>query len=177
MTATMDLRVGNKVPPPTSCQLTISTGSVGKLEVEVLVISTSVSLDPIDPWLTISGTNIISGEEIAIKLESTKAKHPQLEYEARVYKVRYILYFGQHLPFRHLLVVLVSLLFAGSALNATMWVILMVSADFLECDGNRFTWSLTRGFIQLLQSQILSKNSSSPRRPTGTLSPPKNNKK
>ncbi|EPS42642.1 hypothetical protein H072_3379 [Dactylellina haptotyla CBS 200.50] len=32
------------------------------------------------------GTNIISGEEIAIKLESTKAKHPQLEYEARVYK-------------------------------------------------------------------------------------------
>jgi hypothetical protein len=33
-----------------------------------------------------SGTNIISGEEIAIKLESVKAKHPQLEYEARVYK-------------------------------------------------------------------------------------------
>src|ERR1700737_354353 len=33
-----------------------------------------------------TGTNIISGEEIAIKLESTKAKHPQLEYEARVYK-------------------------------------------------------------------------------------------
>jgi serine/threonine protein kinase len=32
------------------------------------------------------GTNIISGEEIAIKLESVKAKHPQLEYEARVYK-------------------------------------------------------------------------------------------
>ena len=32
------------------------------------------------------GTNIISGEEIAIKLESIKAKHPQLEYEARVYK-------------------------------------------------------------------------------------------
>jgi len=33
-----------------------------------------------------AGTNIISGEEIAIKLESVKAKHPQLEYEARVYK-------------------------------------------------------------------------------------------
>ncbi|TID21151.1 hypothetical protein CANINC_003431 [Pichia inconspicua] len=32
------------------------------------------------------GTNIISGEEVAIKLESTKAKHPQLEYEAKVYK-------------------------------------------------------------------------------------------
>lgn len=35
---------------------------------------------------TSTGTNIISGEEIAIKLESVKAKHPQLEYEARVYK-------------------------------------------------------------------------------------------
>ncbi|KAK5189268.1 serine/threonine protein kinase [Exophiala xenobiotica] len=33
-----------------------------------------------------SGTNIISGEEIAIKLESVKTKHPQLDYEARVYK-------------------------------------------------------------------------------------------
>jgi len=30
--------------------------------------------------------NIISGEEVAIKLESIKAKHPQLEYEAKVYK-------------------------------------------------------------------------------------------
>lgn len=32
------------------------------------------------------GTNIILGEEVAIKLENTKAKHPQLEYEAKVYK-------------------------------------------------------------------------------------------
>ncbi|OWB77649.1 hypothetical protein B5S32_g1823 [[Candida] boidinii] len=32
------------------------------------------------------GTNIISGEEVAIKLESVRAKHPQLEYEAKVYK-------------------------------------------------------------------------------------------
>ncbi|KAK6466068.1 hypothetical protein DFJ63DRAFT_282711 [Scheffersomyces coipomensis] len=32
------------------------------------------------------GTNIISGEEVAIKLENIKAKHPQLEYEAKVYK-------------------------------------------------------------------------------------------
>uniref|UniRef100_A0A060TAH5 non-specific serine/threonine protein kinase n=1 Tax=Blastobotrys adeninivorans TaxID=409370 RepID=A0A060TAH5_BLAAD len=33
------------------------------------------------------GTNIVSGEEVAIKLESVRAKHPQLDYEARVYKV------------------------------------------------------------------------------------------
>jgi len=30
---------------------------------------------------TYLGTNLISGEEVAIKLESVKAKHPQLEYE------------------------------------------------------------------------------------------------
>ena len=34
----------------------------------------------------ILGTSIINGEEVAIKVESIKAKHPQLEYEARVYK-------------------------------------------------------------------------------------------
>lgn len=33
------------------------------------------------------GTNIISGEEVGIKLESIRAKHPQLEYEARVYVI------------------------------------------------------------------------------------------
>ncbi|KAJ3055106.1 serine/threonine protein kinase [Rhizophlyctis rosea] len=32
------------------------------------------------------GTNIINGEEVAIKLENIKAKHPQLEYEAKVCK-------------------------------------------------------------------------------------------
>lgn len=32
------------------------------------------------------GTNVVSGEEVAIKLESIKAKHLQLEYEAKVYK-------------------------------------------------------------------------------------------
>lgn len=35
---------------------------------------------------TFVGTNIITEEEVAIKLESVKAKHPQLEYEAKVYK-------------------------------------------------------------------------------------------
>ena len=36
--------------------------------------------------LNLLGTNVINGEEVAIKVESEKAKHPQLEYEARVYK-------------------------------------------------------------------------------------------
>ena len=58
---TMDLRVGSKY----RIGRKIGSGSFG------------------DIYL---GTNIISGEEIAIKLESTGTRHPQLEYEARVYK-------------------------------------------------------------------------------------------
>jgi len=33
------------------------------------------------------GTNINSGEEVAIKLESTKSRHPQLAYEYKVYRI------------------------------------------------------------------------------------------
>ncbi|KAI8824291.1 casein kinase I [Fimicolochytrium jonesii] len=57
----MDLRVGNKY----RIGRKIGSGSFG------------------DIYL---GTNIINGEEVAIKLEAVKAKHPQLEYEAKVYK-------------------------------------------------------------------------------------------
>ncbi|KAJ1911865.1 serine/threonine protein kinase [Tieghemiomyces parasiticus] len=32
------------------------------------------------------GTNIVTNEDVACKLESVKAKHPQLEYEAKIYK-------------------------------------------------------------------------------------------
>ncbi|XP_015367761.1 PREDICTED: casein kinase I isoform alpha-like [Diuraphis noxia] len=33
------------------------------------------------------GLNVINGEEVAIKFESAKARHPQLQYESRLYKV------------------------------------------------------------------------------------------
>jgi len=89
MTATMDLRVGNKVGFP--LKITGSDGIVPNRSKNwkwqfwrylswYIFIHKSTCTDG-------KGTNIISGEEIAIKLESTKAKHPQLEYEARVYKV------------------------------------------------------------------------------------------
>lgn len=42
------------------------------------------------------GVSITSGEQVAIKLESVRARHPQLEYEARVYKA---LAGGVGLPF------------------------------------------------------------------------------
>ena len=56
--------------------------SVGLL---VAIISLSGVLTPFSGDIYL-GINIISGEEVAIKLESVKAKHPQLEYESKVYK-------------------------------------------------------------------------------------------
>lgn len=52
------------------------------------------------------GMNIITHEEVAIKLESINAKHPQLEYEARVYRalsggvgIPFVRYFGTDCEF------------------------------------------------------------------------------
>lgn len=57
------------------------------------------------------GVNIISGEEVAIKLESVKAKHPQLEYEAKVYKtlaggvgVPFVRWFGQECDYNAMVI-------------------------------------------------------------------------
>jgi len=33
------------------------------------------------------GTNIQTNEEVAIKLESVKSKHPQLLYESKLYRI------------------------------------------------------------------------------------------
>ena len=57
------------------------------------------------------GINIISGEEVAIKLESIKAKHPQLEYEAKVYKtlaggvgVPFVRWYGQECDYNAMVI-------------------------------------------------------------------------
>jgi casein kinase I family protein HRR25 len=73
------LRVGNKY----RIGRKIGSGSFGDIYLGKLFESSWPCGFPADNNI---GTNIISGEEIAIKLESVKAKHPQLEYEARVYK-------------------------------------------------------------------------------------------
>jgi len=74
----LDLRVGGKY----RLGKKIGSGSFGacplRLPSSLLILSTTG-----DIYL---GINIISGEEVAIKLESVKAKHPQLEYESKVYK-------------------------------------------------------------------------------------------
>ena len=44
------------------------------------------------------GTNVTNGEEVAIKLESVKTKHPQLLYESRLYRY---LQGGHGIPYIH----------------------------------------------------------------------------
>lgn len=33
------------------------------------------------------GTNVLTGEEVAIKLEPVQTKHPQLMYESKIYRI------------------------------------------------------------------------------------------
>ncbi|TGZ69622.1 hypothetical protein CRM22_003631, partial [Opisthorchis felineus] len=58
----MELRVGNKY----RLGRKIGSGSFGEIYL---------------------GTDLTRGEEVAIKLECTKAKHPQLQIEAKIYKL------------------------------------------------------------------------------------------
>ena len=78
MRSAMDLRVGNKY----RIGRKIGAGSFGDI-----YLGNPVDLKICLLLITLHlGKNIITGEEVAIKLESVKAKHPQLEYEAKVYK-------------------------------------------------------------------------------------------
>ena len=79
------------------------------------------------PWSQHYFTNIIS-EEVAIKIESVKAEHPQLEYKTKVHKT---LTGGVGVPFE------------------MVW-----DQMRLQCDGPRSSWPLPWGSIQLLQSYI-----------------------
>ena len=74
----MDLRVGGKY----RIGKKIGSGSFGQRHGTIFYVSQADRV-PGDIYL---GVNIVSGEEVAIKLESVKAKHPQLEYESKVYK-------------------------------------------------------------------------------------------
>lgn len=48
----------------------------------------SLEIDPSSLCpLTLAGANIASGEEVAIKLECVKTKHPQLHIESKFYKM------------------------------------------------------------------------------------------
>lgn len=79
----MDLRVGNKY----RIGRKIGSGSFGDIYLGKLIHICTLTLECCrNSYFIKKGTNVITGEEVAIKLESVKAKHPQLEYEAKVYK-------------------------------------------------------------------------------------------
>ncbi|CAK5275921.1 unnamed protein product [Mycena citricolor] len=86
----LDLRVGNKYRMGKK----IGAGSFGASSLPSVravcracmppaQVLTSVPVDAGDIYM---GANVISGEEVAIKLEPAAAKHPQLQYEVKVYK-------------------------------------------------------------------------------------------
>lgn len=101
-----------------------------------------------------TGTNIISGEEIAIKLESVKAKHPQLEYEARVYKslaggvgIPFVRWFGTECDYNAMVLDLLgpSLedLFNFCNRKFSLKTVLLL-ADQLVCTESRWLWEARR---------------------------------
>ena len=59
----------------------IGTGS-GRLPVLSEIVSILVT-----DFLASSGTDITNAEEVAIKLECVKTKHPQLHIESKIYKM------------------------------------------------------------------------------------------
>lgn len=72
----MEFRIGNKY----NLGRRIGSGSFGEIYLAV---------------------NVVTNEEVAVKLESVKARHPQLEYESRIYRglaggvgIPFVRYFG-----------------------------------------------------------------------------------
>lgn len=102
-----------------------------------------------------TGTNIITGEEVAIKLESVKAKHPQLEYEAKVYKalsggvgVPFVRWYGTECDYNAMVIDLLGRTYEYSS-----------NIDgFCDKTDKKNTFSVSGRFVQLLQPQIQSQD-------------------
>ena len=96
------------------------------------------------------GINITNGEEVAIKLESVKARHPQLLYESKLYKILqggigipHIRYYAQEKDYNVLVMDLLgpSLedLFNFCSRRFTMKTVLMLADQVFDFDrGRRF---------------------------------------
>ncbi|XP_055860223.1 casein kinase I isoform X1 [Biomphalaria glabrata] len=98
--------------------------------------------------------NISNGEEVAVKLESTKARHPQLLYESKLYKllsggvgIPHIRWFGQEKDYNVLVMDLLgpSLedLFNFCGRKFTMKTVLMLADQMI----NRIEYTHNKNFI------------------------------
>lgn len=101
------------------------------------------------------GTNISTGEEVAIKLECIKTRHPQLHIESKIYKmllrarklkINLYFYFSNS-------IYLNFLYFSWNTYNKMVWF-----RGRLQCNGNGITWSIIRGPFQFLFQKIFYKN-------------------
>ncbi|KAI3382776.1 hypothetical protein SNEBB_000979 [Seison nebaliae] len=100
------------------------------------------------------GINLINGEEVAVKMESLKARHPQLLYESKLYRILsggigipHMRYFGQEQQFSVLVMDLLgpSLedLFNFCSRRFTMKTVLMLSDQMI----GRVEYCHNRNFI------------------------------
>ena len=91
---------------------------------------------------------MISGEEVAIKLESVKAKHPQLEYESKVDKtlaggvgVLFVRWFGTECDYNAMVIDLLgpSLedLFNFCNRKFTLKTVLLLADQLVRCCAHR----------------------------------------
>ncbi|XP_075025281.1 casein kinase I isoform X9 [Calonectris borealis] len=81
----MELRVGNRY----RLGRKIGSGSFGDIYLGKITVSQELKpfVEAHLVCLPLSGTDIAAGEEVAIKLECVKTKHPQLHIESKIYKM------------------------------------------------------------------------------------------
>ena len=75
----MELRVGHKY----RLGRKIGSGSFG----DIYLGSSQRRFPAFSSAIALLGTNIASNEEVAIKLESVRTKHPQLHIESKIYRM------------------------------------------------------------------------------------------
>lgn len=126
MQRNMDLRVGNKY----RIGRKIGSGSFGDIYLGKASLPTLFRVLFTKLKLSLNlGTNIVTNEEVAIKLESIKAKHPQLEYEAKVYRalqggvgIPFVRWFGVECDYNAMVIDLLGRMYYDSSFSYSVYM-------------------------------------------------------
>jgi len=94
-----------------------------------------------------------TGEEVAIKLESVRSKHPQLLYESKIYRVMAGV------------VGIPSVRWFGTEVVVVIVVVVIGNKGRLQRDGDRPAWQEPRGPVQRLRPEVLAQDGADPGRP------------
>lgn len=155
----------------------IGSGSFGDIYLGKALLSTLFRVLCTKLLLSINlGTNIVTNEEVAIKLESIKAKHPQLEYEAKVYRalqggvgIPFVRWYGTECDYNAMVIDLLGRMYIHGSLCfffQSTWVIFSHTSFFMQL-SNLVYYSIFGGFVQLLQPQIQLEDRAFTRRSNG----------